>query len=90
MYQNTLIPTATTKSDIIRNSAGNCQIDGKITVGGFGAGYQYSFTTTGSSGAWQDSNVFTTSTAGNYTAYIRIKGVVGSCEFKVINLDIKM
>jgi len=89
VYQNTLIPTATTKSDIIRNSAGNCQIDGKITVGGFGAGYQYSFTTTGSSGAWQDSNVFTTSTAGNYTAYIRIKGVVGSCEFKVINLDIK-
>ena len=89
VYQNTLIPTATTKSDIIRNSAGNCQINGKITVGGFGAGYEYSFTTTGSSGAWQDSNVFTTSTPGNYTAYIRIKGVVGSCEFKVINLDIK-
>ncbi|WP_347051349.1 T9SS type B sorting domain-containing protein [Flavobacterium olei] len=89
VYQNTLIPTATTKSDIIRNSAGNCQISGKITVGGFGAGYQYSFTTTGTSGAWQDSNIFTTNTPGNYTAYIRIKGVVGSCEFKVINLDIK-
>lgn len=89
VYQNTLIPTATTKSDIIRNSAGTCQINGKITVGGFGAGYQYSFTTTGSSGTWQDSNVFTTSTPGNYTAYIRIKGVVGSCEFKVINLDVK-
>ncbi|CAM3599026.1 T9SS type B sorting domain-containing protein [Flavobacterium chungbukense] len=89
VYQNTLIPTATTKSDIIRNSAGTCQLNGKITVGGFAPGYEYSFTTTGSSGSWQDSNVFTTSTPGNYTAYIRIKGVVGSCEFKVINLEIK-
>ncbi|MBZ4035740.1 T9SS type B sorting domain-containing protein [Flavobacterium sp. 17A] len=89
VYQNTLIPTATTKSDIIRNSAGNCQVNGRISVGGFGAGYEYSFTRTGTSGAWQDSNIFTTSTPGNYTAFIRIKGVVGSCEFKVINLEIK-
>ncbi|WP_167398275.1 T9SS type B sorting domain-containing protein [Flavobacterium crocinum] len=89
VYQNTLIPTAVTKSDIIRNSAGTCQITGNITVGGFGSGYEYSFTTTGSSGTFQDSNIFNTTTPGNYTAYIRIKGVVGSCEFKVINLDIK-
>ncbi|MFH6992892.1 T9SS type B sorting domain-containing protein [Flavobacterium sp. FlaQc-48] len=89
VYQNTLIPTATTKSNIIRNTAGTCVVNGKITVGGFGNGYEYSFTTTGASGAWQDSNVFTTATPGTYTAFIRIKGVVGSCEFKVINLEIK-
>ncbi|WP_165768036.1 T9SS type B sorting domain-containing protein [Flavobacterium plurextorum] len=89
VYQNTLIPTAVTKSDIIKNSSGTCQIDGKITVGGFGNGYEYSFTTTGAPGRWQPGNTFTTSTPGNYTAFIRIKDVVGSCEFKVINLDIK-
>ena len=89
VYQNTLVPTATTKSDIVKGSSGTCVIPGKISVNGFGAGYEYSFTTTGASGAWQDSNIFTTTTAGNYTAYIRIKGVVGSCEFKVINLDVK-
>lgn len=88
VYQNTLIPTATTKSNIIRNATGSCIVNGKITVGGFGSGYEYSFTTTGTSGAWQDSNIFTTATPGNYTAFIRIKGVVGSCEFKVINLNI--
>ncbi|WP_223151063.1 T9SS type B sorting domain-containing protein [Flavobacterium sp. GP15] len=88
VYQNTLIPTATTKSDIV-NYGSSCKIAGKITVGGFGNGYEYSFTTTGSPGTWQDSNVFITSTPGNYTAFIRIKGVIGSCEFKVINLDIK-
>lgn len=88
VYQNTLIPTAITKSNIIRNAAGTCIVNGKITVGGFGSGYQYSFTTTGTSGSWQDSNVFSTATPGNYTAFIRIKGVVGSCEFKVINQNI--
>lgn len=88
VYQNTLIPTATTRSNIIRNAAGSCIVNGKITVGGFGSGYEYSFTTTGTSGSWQDSNIFTTATPGNYTAFIRIKGVVGSCEFKVINLNI--
>ncbi|RXM45311.1 hypothetical protein BOW57_06510 [Flavobacterium sp. YO64] len=89
VYQNTLIPTAVTKSDIIKSSDGNCKIDGKITVGGFGNGYEYSFTTTGAPGLWDVNNTFTTSTPGNYTAFIRIKDVVGSCEFKVINLDIK-
>ncbi len=90
VYQNTLIPTAVTKSDIIKSSSdGNCKIDGKITVGGFGNGYEYSFTTTGAPGLWDVNNTFTTSTPGNYTAFIRIKDVVGSCEFKVINLDIK-
>jgi gliding motility-associated-like protein len=87
VYQNTLIPAATTKSDII--TYGTCSINGEISVNGFGAGYQYSFTTTGTSGSWQDSNVFTVGTPGIYTAFIRIKGVVGSCEFKVINLEIK-
>ncbi|MFH6934135.1 T9SS type B sorting domain-containing protein [Flavobacterium sp. FlaQc-30] len=89
VYQNTLIPTAVTKSDIIKSSDGNCKIDGKITVGGFGNGYEYSFTTTGAPGLWDVNSTFTTSTPGNYTAFIRIKDVVGSCEFKVINLDIK-
>lgn len=89
VYQNTLIPTAITKSDIIKNASGTCKIDGKIKVGGFGNGYEYSFTTTGSPGTWDVNNTFTTSTPGNYTAFIRIKGVVGSCEFKVINLEIK-
>lgn len=88
VYQNTLVPTAITKSNIIRNAANTCVVNGKISVGGFGAGYEYSFTTTGTSGAWQDSNIFSTATPGNYTAYIRIKGVVGSCEFKVINQNI--
>lgn len=89
VYQNTLIPTAITKSDIIKNSTGTCKVDGKIKVGGFGDGYEYSFTTTGSPGTWDVNNTFTTSTPGNYTAFIRIKGVVGSCEFKVLNQDIK-
>lgn len=89
VYQNTLVPTAVAKSDIVKYGTGSCQIDGKITVGGFGSGYEYSFTTGTTAGTWQDSNVFTTGTPGNYTAFIRIKGVVGSCEFKVINLEIK-
>ncbi|PRZ26214.1 T9SS type B sorting domain-containing protein [Flavobacterium granuli] len=89
VYQNTLVPTAVAKSDIVKYGTGTCQIDGKITVGGFGPGYEYSFTTSSTPGTWQDSNVFTTGTAGNYTAFIRIKDVVGSCEFKVINLEIK-
>ncbi|MBF4473631.1 hypothetical protein, partial [Flavobacterium sp. HJJ] len=88
VYQNTLIPTATVKSNIVKYGA-SCKIDGKITVSGFGSGYEYSFTTGTTPGTWQDSNVFTTGTAGTYTAFIRIKGVVGSCEFKVINLEIK-
>ncbi|MFH6997852.1 T9SS type B sorting domain-containing protein [Flavobacterium sp. FlaQc-57] len=89
VYQNTLIPTAITKSDIIKNASGTCQIPGQIKVGGFGSGYEYSFTTTGAPGAWDVNNTFTTSTPGNYTAFIRIKGVVGSCEFKVLNQDVK-
>lgn len=89
VYQNTLIPTAITKSDIIKNTSGTCQIPGQIKVGGFGSGYEYSFTTTGAPGTWDVNNTFTTSTPGNYTAFIRIKGVVGSCEFKVLNQDIK-
>jgi len=89
VYQNTLIPTAITKSDIIKNTSGTCQIPGKITVGGFGSGYEYSFSTTGAPGSWDVNNTFTTMTPGNYTAFIRIKGVVGSCEFKVLNQDIK-
>ena len=89
VFQNTLIPTAVSKSDIISYGTGTCRIDGKITVGGFGSGYEYSFTTTGTPGLWQDSNIFNTNVAGNYTAFIRIKAVVGSCEFKVINIAIK-
>ncbi|KVV13503.1 T9SS type B sorting domain-containing protein [Flavobacterium sp. TAB 87] len=88
VYQNTLIPTATTKSDIVKYDIA-CTINGKITVGGFGSGYEYSFSTTGSPGTWQNSNIFTTSTPGVYTAFIRIKEIVGSCEFKVLNLEIK-
>lgn len=89
VYQNTLIPTAVAKSDIVTYGTGTCKINGRITVGGFGSGYEYSFTTGTAPGTWQDSNVFTTSTPGNYTAFIRIKDIVGSCEFKVINLEIK-
>ena len=88
VYQNTLVPTAVAKNDIVKYGT-SCKIDGKITVGGFGSGYEYSFTTGSTPGTWQDSNVFTTGTAGTYTAFVRIKGVVGSCEFKVINLEIK-
>ncbi len=85
VFQNSLIPTAVSKSDIVTYGTGSCLINGRIAVGGFGSGYEYSFTTGTAPGAWQDSNVFTTSVPGNYTAFIRIKGVVGSCVFKVIN-----
>ncbi|MDR6845141.1 hypothetical protein J2W95_001840, partial [Flavobacterium granuli] len=87
VYQNALIPTAVAKNNIVKYGA-TCVIPGKITVGGFGDGYQYSFTTGSTPGAWNDSNVFTTTTPGTYTAFIRLKNVVGACEFKVINLEI--
>ncbi|WP_432222644.1 T9SS type B sorting domain-containing protein [Flavobacterium sp. TMP13] len=91
VYQNTLIPTAVTKSDIIISAS--CKIPAQITVEGFGAGYEYYFTTTGISSSnpndWSNEKVFTTTVPGIYTAFIRIKGVIGSCEFKVINLEIK-
>ena len=85
VFQNSLIPTAASSTDIVTYGTGTCQIPGRITIGGFGSGYEYSFTTGSTPTTWQDSNVFSTNTPGNYTAFIRIRGVVGSCEFRVIN-----
>jgi gliding motility-associated-like protein len=89
VYQNTLDPGAIAKNDIIKYGT-TCTIDGKITVNGFGSGYEYGLTTTSSPpSTWQTSNVFSVTAAGNYNVFIRLSGVAGSCDFKVPNIVIK-
>lgn len=88
-YQNTLDPGAIAKNDIIKYGT-SCVINGKITVNGFGSGYEYGLTTTSSPpSSWQPSNVFNVTAAGNYNVFIRLSGVAGSCDFKVPNIVIK-
>jgi len=90
VYQNTLDPGAIAKNDIIRYGT-SCRIDGKITVNGFGSGYEYGLTTnTSPPSTWQDSNIFTVTAAGSYNVFIRLKGVSGSCDFKVPNIVIDL
>jgi gliding motility-associated-like protein len=89
VYQNTLDPGAIAKNDIIKYGTG-CTLNGKITVNGFGGGYEYGLTTsTSPPSTWQDSNIFTVTAAGSYNVFIRLKGVSGSCDFKVPNIVIK-
>ncbi len=80
VFKNLLDPTAT-KRDII------CDTAGQITIGGVpGTGYEFSLTATG---PFQDSNIFTIPTSGNYTVYIKQKGVATNpCLFSVPNIDI--
>lgn len=80
VYQNLFTPTET-HSDII------CGTNGNITVNGVPAGYEFSLT--GLAGSWQASNIFTITTAGTYTVYIRpIGGGVGNCIFTLPNIQI--
>jgi large repetitive protein len=79
VYQNVLNPTATSR-DII------CTTLGQITVGGVPSGYEYSLD--GSN--FQPSNVFSISTAGLYTVYIRQIGVdTNPCIFTVPDILIR-
>ncbi|CAI2765993.1 T9SS type B sorting domain-containing protein [Flavobacterium collinsii] len=88
VYQNTLDPGAIAKNDIIKYGT-SCTINGKITVNGFGSGYEYGLTTTSSPpSSWQSSNVFNVTAAGSYNVFIRLAGVAGSCDFKIPNIVI--
>lgn len=84
VYKNDLDPTGIIKSDITKS--GSCTVPGNIIAGGFGAGYEYSFTTAATPGTWQDSNTFSVTTAGTYNVFIRLKNVSGSCIFNVKNI----
>jgi uncharacterized repeat protein (TIGR01451 family) len=82
VFQNSLNPTATS-TDIY------CNTPAKITVGGVGAGYEYSLDGV----TYQSSNVFPNAsfpvvTAGLHTVYIRQTGVTNECVFEVKNIQI--
>jgi gliding motility-associated-like protein len=80
VYQNLLLPTAVS-NDII------CTTNGKITIGGVPSGYEYSLNV---GGPYQPSNIFTITTAGSYTVYIKQVGVVTNpCIFSVPNILIR-
>ncbi|RMA64366.1 T9SS type B sorting domain-containing protein [Ulvibacter antarcticus] len=73
VYQNLLDPTVTV-TDII------CTTPGSITVGNVPSGYEYSLDGI----TYQSSNVFSITTAGIYTIYIRQVGVPSTaCVFTV-------
>jgi len=73
VYQNLLDPTVIV-TDII------CTTPGSITVGNVPSGYEYSLDNVN----FQASNVFTITTPGLYTVYIRQVGVpAGACVFTV-------
>ncbi|MES2240765.1 MAG: T9SS type B sorting domain-containing protein [Bacteroidota bacterium] len=79
VYQNLLNPTET-HNDII------CNTNGKITIGGVPSGYEYSLNGI----TYQSSNIFTITTAGSYTVYIRQIGVATNpCIFSVSNILIR-
>lgn len=80
VFKNLLNPTATSR-DII------CNTSGEIIVGGVPtSGYEFSLS---ASGPFQDSNVFSITTANTYTVYIRQKGIVSNpCLFSVPGIDI--
>ncbi|TDO94905.1 T9SS type B sorting domain-containing protein [Flavobacterium sp. 245] len=84
VYKNELDPSGIIKRDIIKSVKG-CETLGQIIAGGFGDGYEYSFTTNSAPDLWQDSNVFQVSSAGSYNIFIRLKGVAGGCVFNVKN-----
>ena len=78
VYTNLLEPTATA-TDII------CETPGTITVNNVPSGYEYSLDDVN----YQTSNVFTVTTPGNYTVYIRQIGVpTNPCVFTVPDVQI--
>ncbi|WP_082041785.1 SprB repeat-containing protein [Lacinutrix sp. Hel_I_90] len=80
VYQNLLAP-AVTATDII------CTTPGSITVTGVPNGYEYSLDGT----TYQSSNVFSVTTAGLYTVYIRQLGVsTNPCVFTVPDIQIRV
>ena len=79
VYQNLLNPTVTA-TDII------CTTPGSITVGGVPSGYEYSLDDIN----YQTSNVFSITTPGIYTVYIRQIGVTSNpCVFTVPDIQIR-
>ena len=79
VYQNLLNPTVTS-TDII------CNTPGSITVNNVPSGYEYSLDNV----TYQTSNVFTVTTAGIYTVYIRQTGVdTNPCIFTVLDVQIR-
>jgi gliding motility-associated-like protein/uncharacterized repeat protein (TIGR01451 family) len=79
IYTNLLIPTVTSR-DIY------CTTPGEITVGGVPSGYEYSIDGTN----YQTSNVFSVSSAGLYSVYIRQLGVSPNpCIFSVPDVQIR-
>ena len=79
VYQNLLEPTVIA-SDII------CTTPGSITVNDVPSGYEYSLDGV----TYQSSNVFTVTTAGTYTVYIRQVGVpTNPCVFTVPDVQIR-
>ncbi|MCB0432951.1 MAG: chromophore lyase, partial [Mangrovimonas sp.] len=79
VYQNLLNPTVTS-TDII------CNTPGSITVNNVPSGYEYSLDNV----TYQTSNVFTVTTAGIYTVYIRQTGVdTNPCIFTVMDVQIR-
>ncbi|MGJ8593794.1 MAG: T9SS type B sorting domain-containing protein [Aquaticitalea sp.] len=79
VYQNLLNPTVTPR-DIF------CTTPGQITVNGVPSGYEYSIDGTN----YQASNVFTVTTAGLYTVYVRQIGVpTNPCVFTVPDVQIR-
>ncbi|WP_274476123.1 hypothetical protein, partial [Mangrovimonas aestuarii] len=81
VYQNIFTPDET-HSDII------CDTDGQIIVTGVPAGYEYSIVS--ASGPYQTSNIFTITTPGDYTVFIRPIGVpINPCIFTIPNIPIR-
>lgn len=79
VYENVLVPTATSR-DII------CATPGQITVGGVPSGYEYSIDGTN----YQPSNVFSITTPNIYTVYIRQIGVMPNpCIFTVPDIQVR-
>lgn len=79
VYENLLIPTATS-SDIV------CTTPGEITVSGVPNGYEYSTDNIN----FQSNNIFSITTPGIYTVYIRLMGVTQNpCIFTVPDIQIR-
>ncbi|PKQ45250.1 beta strand repeat-containing protein, partial [Confluentibacter flavum] len=79
VYQNLLNPTINAK-DIL------CTTLGEVTVGGVPSGYEYSIDGTN----YQSSNVFSVSTPGYYTVYIRQIGVnTNPCIFQTPSIYVR-
>lgn len=82
VFQNLLNPTATSTDRY-------CNIPATITIGGIGAGYEYSLDGI----TYQSSNKFPNPsfpvvTAGTHTVYIRQIGVANGCVFEVKDIQI--